>query len=272
MSRSLLVLAACCALLTACQPDLAAFAERHTRPEEREFARHYLSLIERRGVDSAFALVVPELQTPTTREQIEKASSFLAAHPVDAPQLIGVHINTMAGRRTVNLSWEYRSGEQWVLTNVAAQHQEAGSPRVVGFGVHPQERSMSELNRFTFRDRSPVHVIWLVAALLSPLVCIAAAIRIATATGMPKRWAWALASLVGLFTLSLNWTTGAVNVNIVSFTFLGAGITKAGSAAPWILTFSLPLPAILALQRYRSWRRAATAPVGAAFLGEKSTV
>jgi hypothetical protein len=269
LGRPLLASAVCCLLFAACQLDPASFAERHTKPEEREFARYYLELLERGRADSAFALVVPELQTAHTREQVAQVSSFLAAHPVDSLHMIGVHVNTTPGLRNVNLSWQYRSAGQWVLASVAAQHSAAGSRRVVGVNVHLAERSMTELNRFTVRDRSLLHIFWLLIAVLNPLICIATAIRTATAAGMPKRWGWAVASLVGVFTLTLDWTTGAVNVNPVAFTLLGAGFIRPGPAAPWMISISFPLGAALALRQYRAWRRAPR-PIDAASPSESA--
>lgn len=45
-----------------------------------------------------------------------------------------------------------------------------------------------------------------------------------------------------------------MNVNLLSVDLLSGEVVRAGPAAPWILTFALPIGAYFALRRYRQWR------------------
>jgi len=245
---------------TACEQNIESFAQRHTTAAERVFALDYLGLLQRGEIDSAFAALAPELKSPEARQQLAQISSMFAVHPVSRPELVGVQVNKAPGWRTVNRTWEYQSGSQWVVTNVQARYGDAGVT-VSGVNAHRLDQSLQSGNAFTVRDKSPVHIVWLVIALLIPSLCVFSALRIATAKGMPKRKRWIIASLVGVGRFSLNWSTGAINVNPVYVVLFGAGATRGGPAAPWIITLSVPLGALLALRRYRDWRRDHVAPL-----------
>lgn len=240
-------------LALACRADPVAFADRFTTPAERQFSLDYLALLESQRIDSAFALLIPELQSDTVRQQLVAVATILANHPLDSTSLIGVQLQSTAGTRFVNLSWEYPSHGQWIATNVAARYSPPTPARVAGFSAQLLVQSLRTLNRFTLQDRSVVHIVWLVAVIGMPLFCLTVAARVLTTRGMPKRWIWALVALVGVARFSLNWTTADVAVSPLYLTLFAAGATKAGPAAPWILSFALPLGAVLALVRYRRW-------------------
>jgi hypothetical protein len=249
-------------LLIGCRTDIEGFAERVTTPAERQFAADYLRVVQSQSIDSAYDLLVPELQTGEGRAQLVAVAALLAAHPPDSLILIGVQSNsTVGGVRTVNLSWEYRSGTRWFATNVAARYPShepfrAGGA-VYGFHVQPLDRSLRELNRFTLSNRSAAHCVWLVGVIALPIFCLGTALRLATARGLPKRWLWAVFALVGVSPLLLDWTTGHVTVRVLAVNLFAAGATKGGPAAPWILGVAFPLGAVLGLARYRRWRREA---------------
>jgi hypothetical protein len=58
---------------------------------------------------------------------------------------------------------------------------------------------------------------------------------------------WIIFILIGLAKLNLDWTTGQMGFRLIAFQIPGAGISKMGLYAPWILSVSVPLGAILFL-------------------------
>lgn len=244
----------CAFALSACQPQTPErFADRFTTVEEQEFADAYLRLMQHGAVDSAYALLIPELKKPGARDDLRQAAVVLATHPPVERELIGVQVNVQDGRRSVNLSWQYPTQGQWVLTNVAAVHS-SGSSQVYGIRAWVSPTSLTQMHDFTFRGKALRHYIWLGLLIINPLVCLYAAHRAIRARGLPKRWLWAFASLFGVFAFSLDWTTGAMSMNPFSFYVLGVAALRGGPAAPWIVTVSFPLGAMLLLGRYRAWR------------------
>ncbi|MDQ8030069.1 MAG: hypothetical protein REJ23_15190 [Brevundimonas sp.] len=107
-----------------------------------------------------------------------------------------------------------------------------------------------EAARFSLTDKSPVHYLMLVAAGLSVAFCLVSAV----VAGWRRRWLWMIGCLFGLGQVSVNWATGALAVHPIYVALLGAGFLKGlGATDPWIISVSLPLPAILfwALGKWR---------------------
>jgi hypothetical protein len=52
----------------------------------------------------------------------------------------------------------------------------------------------------------------------------------------------------------LNWTTGEVGVRNLLFLFFGGAVASAGPAAPWIVSFAVPIGAGIAYLRVWRWR------------------
>jgi hypothetical protein len=70
-----------------------------------------------------------------------------------------------------------------------------------------------------------------------------------TRTEMPRRWGWAAIALLGIGRFSINWTTGQTTESFLSFPVLIASIGRGDALSPWIVAFSFPLGAIVALLR-----------------------
>jgi len=56
---------------------------------------------------------------------------------------------------------------------------------------------------------------------------------------------WIIFILFGFVTFSLNWTTGEFEIQLISIKLFGVGIIKLGIIAPWIVSFSIPIGAII---------------------------
>jgi hypothetical protein len=109
-------------------------------------------------------------------------------------------------------------------------------------------------------NRSAAHYAWLLGVIVLPIFCLGTALRLATATGLPKRWLWAAFALIGVSPVLLDWETGQVTVRALAVNLFAAGATKGGPASPWIPGIAFPLGAVLGLARYRRWRRDARSP------------
>ena len=245
------------AFVAACATDLTSFANRYTTPAERAFPRLYLQLLADAHLDSALSLLAPELRTDTARSAMLKIATLLKDAHLDSMRLIGVNVSSFgAGNRDVNLTYEMPTSTagSWVTSNVATRR--AGpSVAVTGFSAYPIKGPLEILNRFTLSERSPAHYVWLALALLMPLVTITVAVYVARARGMPRRWLWVFASLIATPAFFINWTTGEVGFRSAWFLLFGGAATSAGPAAPWVVSFALPVGAGIAYLKVRRWRQ-----------------
>jgi hypothetical protein len=237
-------------------PDLDTFAREHTTPNERAFAKNYLRLLARAQIDSATALLAPDLRTDTVAEGLRVVSGLLRDADLDSLHLIGVNVFDNAGTqsRDVNLSYEVpATGTRWLSANVATRSTK-GHILVIGFSAHPLPGRLEEVHAFTLANKSFVHYVWLALAVLMPLVTIATVILVVRAKEMPRRWLWAVVALIASPAFTLNWTTGQSTLANNLFVLFGAAFGRPGAAAPWLLTFAMPIGALVAYLRVRAWR------------------
>ena len=255
-------------LVAACATDPGAFALRHTSPAERQFARAYLQLLADGGVDSAFRLLDPELRSDTALRALTGVAGILQHAQLDSMRVIGVNLNTAAGAdkwRAVNLTYEFPGASpQWIAANVATR-EHSGSVTVIGFSAYPLPGPLEGLNRFNLAGKSLGHYVVLMLAVLLPLLAIWVSVKLVRARGMPRRWLWAIAALVGSPVLALNWSTGQTSFSATWFLLLCASALKAGPGAPWVVSVAVPIGSGVSYLKLRAWRRAHVAdPVVAA--------
>jgi hypothetical protein len=254
MTERLTLVAIAAASLLACSG--ADMMRRFTPADADARSRAYLEQLKRGEIDSAAARLVPQLATPDARVELARIDSILGDADFDSSAIIGANINTFNGVRHTNLTYEFHSRAGWLLANVATVDT-AGSWLVEGVSARPLAKTLEEASRFTLTGKTWRHYLWLALAIVSLVLSLGAAVFLATRRGMPNRGWWALVSLVGVGSFSLDWTSGATGFRLVNVQLLGAGFVRLGPAAPWIITFAIPAGAFLALARYRRWHTTA---------------
>jgi hypothetical protein len=228
--------------------------ERFTPPEVDKRSREYLALFAAGQVDSASAKLVAPLRTADAAAELRKIAEVLRNTRFDSVWVIGANTNTVNGVRHVNLTYEFRSGSGLFLANVASVDS-AGTWFVEGVSARTIAEPLELAVQFTLKGKSALHYLWLLMIALCAATSIGSATFIASRRQMPKRWRWVLLSLVGIVAFHLNWTTGAFNIGLLQVQLAAAGFARAGTAAPWILSFAIPAGAFIALRKYSKWRK-----------------
>ena len=119
---------------------------------------------------------------------------------------------------------------------------------VQGFNVQVATFTQLNANDFGLTGKSAAQYAFLAFLITSPLLIAAALVKVLRTAGLRRKWLWCAVSVLGLGQLRMNWATGVVALNPVSFQFFGAGFSRALSGfAPWILTVALPIGAVLIL-------------------------
>jgi hypothetical protein len=136
---------------------------------------------------------------------------------------------------------------------VVLQRRE-GRLTVMGVHVNPTSQSLKALNRFTFEGKRDLHYLFVVLAICVPAFVIYALVVCFKTPMARRKRLWMLFVALGLVQFSLNWTTGEVGVQPISFLLLGAGYTQTGPVAPWVITVATPLGAIIFLTRRHKLR------------------
>jgi hypothetical protein len=256
---------ACTLFVAACgTPEIPQSAV----PEDADrAARAYLALLVAGETDSAARQLSLLPGRADVRSALAEVSVHLRGANLDSAHLIGAHTvhSTFVGgkrERRVSLSYELHAERGWRIATVNSRDS-AGVLRIEGFQVDTLPAPLAELNAFDLSGKPTLYYLWLVAAALASLTCVVAAVVVVRTRSMPRRWLWVVLSLVGLGKFSLNWTTAAVSVQPIAFQLLASGYQRAIPVGPWILSFSLPILAVVALARRRQWlRRSAAQSVG----------
>lgn len=218
--------------------------------------------------DALLAEAAPPLEdTATTRSQLAQAREALPrTTPPEGRTVSWRHETGTAGERYF-LQREYAFPNHVIATETVMTKGPDGRWRVVGFHFNGATAAEAKAMGFTLAGKSTLHLAVLAAAAAVPLFIL-------VTTGFAlyrRRWGWAILSLFGVMALQLNWTTGQWAFQPIHFNLLGAGFMKSGSAfAPWILTVSLPLAALLFWGLGKHRRRPAKAKPDANPSGESA--
>jgi len=226
--------------------------------DEANFAKQHIDLIRSGDLDAVIAQLDRKIVTNDTRSQIEQLADLLPHEASTDIQTVGSHVTTGPQGRSAALTFQYEFADAWYLVAVWLRRS-AGELLVTGVNVQPLEVPLQEMNAFGIDRRGVLGYLFMFCMVVVPLFCIAAFVT-CLRTPIPKRkWLWALFTLLGFGTVSMNWTTGEVGYSILSIQLLGAGFAKAGLYAPWVVSFAAPLGAIVFLTRRSEWLAAVPA-------------
>jgi hypothetical protein len=239
--------------------------EKFAPPGHDQFAREYIASLRSGDYDRAVNALVPQLmKVPGVRDSLIVVVKRIPPGG-DSLRLVGA--NWIWKKRfdggelkQSQLTYEYHAPSGWGLVTVGVI-EELGIRFVTEFRGDTYSRSQAAINAFSFAGKTPVHYFVLLLAIASMVTCFAHAIA-AALMPMPRRWLWALLSLVCGSGLVLNWTTGQVQFALLTLNFFGAGFQRSGDS-PWFVLASVPLGAMLTAARLQAFRKKAAAAIPA---------
>ena len=238
-----LLLIASLLFLSACNP--ATMIEDFADDEKELAAREYIQRLIDGDTAALAAEVDPSLQSPDLIARLENVRSFLPKEPPTTTNLIGYFVHKTGTDTQYNVTFQFGYGSKWVLANAAWKEPHNCRRLIVGLNAQALPQSLQEINAFSFKRAGLQHYLFLTAVVLIPLFTVVTLI-VCILTKLPKRkWLWILCILIGVTKISLNWTTGQVGIALMFLQLGGAGASAASVYSPWILSFSIPLGAIL---------------------------
>lgn len=219
-------------------------ADKLVPQKESEFAQEYLQKLQSKEFDYVKKYIDPSIENQVTDKKLQDIANHFPEGDLISTELIGSQVNQFNSRWQGNFSFEYQFANGWAVANAVVKKSN-DELTVVGFNVYQTEASQKELNKFTLAGKSLLQYVVLVmamAALLFTLVTIYFCIR----TPIPRRkWLWVFFILIGIGSISVNWTTGQWNFQILNFRLFSAGIISSGPFSPWTISASIPVGAIL---------------------------
>lgn len=230
--------------LTACNPNIDF---KNIVPEHIDkFATEFISQIRIGNIDSCYNLMSSEMQKEKGKESLNKSYMYIKDISLDSFRIIDAKKTSLFGKNGFTNYWieyEYKLRDQFLYVTYGIKEQN-NNLKITAFEGMESDIPLSKVHSFTLNHKGFSHYLFLFFAILIPifiLVTIVFAIR----AKLNRKWLWIIGITLGLMKFSINWTTGQISFSIINFTILGAGLSKSGIVSPWILSFSLPIIAVL---------------------------
>jgi hypothetical protein len=119
-----------------------------------------------------------------------------------------------ASSRTATIAIEYTFPDSRWMVASATLSGDPGSFRILAFNVEPIPAPLAELNSFTFKGKSFSHYVFLLLTLCAFGISVYAFVRCIRTPGIRRKWLWATFTLIGLVAFTINWSSGAVSVDV----------------------------------------------------------
>jgi hypothetical protein len=248
--RARLAMLSVVAVLLACN---ALSVEKIATPEGDARARAVLRSFVAGERDSVLAHARFGDDSAAIATGLAQLDSVLLGRRVDSVVLMGANRFSSSASTRLTLSYEMHSERGWLAAAVTTLDS-AGSWALLGVNAETLRGELRDVNAFDMSGRGLTQWAGLALVGLCAIFTLGVAVFLATRSRYPKRWRWVLASLVGVGAVSINWTTGDVGSRLFTVQLLAASAVRPSEFAPWILSFSFPVGAIVALDRYRRWR------------------
>lgn len=215
-------------------------------PVKEKVALGYIDELMAGRAERIIADLDPSLRTEDIGARFDQMHSLFPSGAPTSRELVGYQWQKNPGTPTqYNLTYQYGFGGKWLMVNVAFREPASGSRVVYGMHVVPLPASLQETNCFTFSEKGMANYVFFAAAMVIPLFVIGTLV-VCVRTPIPRRkWLWVVFILLGFVQFSLDWTSGQWGIQPIAFQICGASFMRSCDYAPWILSFSLPIGAIV---------------------------
>jgi hypothetical protein len=219
-------------------------ADKLIPKEESQFAQNYLQKLQSKDFEYVRKYVDKSIESEVTDQKLTEISAYFPTGSLISTEIIGSQVNVLNSQWQGNFTFEYQFSDGWSVANVVLKKINE-TVSVVGFNVYRTMASQKEINKFSFNGKSAIQFMVFAMAVVSAIFVLVTA-YFCIRTPIPKRkWLWVLFILVGVGSISVNWTTGQYGVQPLYVMLFSAAAISAGPFAPWIISTSLPIGAII---------------------------
>lgn len=220
---------------------------------EAAYAKNFLERVQAKDLTFVKEQLDASLIEKINEQNIAEFANYFPSGKLLSTDLIGSQVNIINDAWQGNFTYEYHFEQGWALANAVVNRKD-NKLSVIGFNVYQTKASQKEINKFALADKSILHYLMLLCAVLIPVfivITLVACIK----TPIPRRkWLWIIFILGGISTFSINWTTGEYGFKLIQYQLLGSGVFTASEYAPWIIVAGFPLGAILFWFKREKWR------------------
>ena len=228
--------------ISSCSND--EISEKFIPKKESEFAKAYLLKIRERDFGYVNSMLSPELAGQVNDELLTEMAEYFREGEPKSVKIVGSQVNVFNGNWQGNFTFEYEFESGWNLANTALRKTDEGF-EVIGLNVYQTEKSQSEIHAFSLSSKSILQYVVLFFSAVIPLFILVSLVVCLKTPIQSKKWLWVIFVLFGVGAIQVNWTSGLYAVEVLGVYLFGASATSAGPAAPWVISCSFPLGAIV---------------------------
>lgn len=211
--------------------------------EESSFAKDYLDQLRLKNYEYIMSQMHPELLEKVTTEELDKLSGFFPKGEPKSTEIMGSNVREFNGVWSANFSFESQFNDGWSISSVSMTKKDE-KILVTGVNVYQTSESQKVINAFSNAELSFSKLLILALTFITPIFMLITCVFVYR-TPIEKKWRWYILSFVGFGTMTMNWTTGQIVTKIATIKLLGFGASAASEFAPIILTFTVPIGAIV---------------------------
>ena len=216
------------------------------------FSQQHLALYSAGDTDAIIEQLSGKVRGPGIEDTIAQVVEYVPAGEHIGVELIGYFRRSGPDTDVATLSFQYEFPDTWLTASVQLDVSELPY-RVLAVNVNKLPTSLQELHAFRLFGNGIQGVIVVFFCVAIPIFCLVSFV-FCLRTPIPKRkWLWAIFTLCGLGSVTMNWTTGEIGQQLLSLQLLGSGIQRGGLYGPWLLSFAMPFGAIAFWARRKEW-------------------
>lgn len=215
-----------------------------------EFARHFIGNVISGKIDSSFTEINSSILNDTVKQYITNAYRNINAAQVTSYRVVGLNWTSkiLSSQKLTfyRLGYEYTLDNRNILFTTTVQKDD-NKYSIVAFNGQFLPAPLSELTKFTLHNKSIKQYVFLLFVILIPIfILISLIVMLTRKLSTKKKIIWALIILlISLPRFLINWNTGQIDFNLLYINILGAGVSRPTLYSAWILTFNIPIGAIL---------------------------
>ncbi|MGF1758846.1 hypothetical protein L4D76_13065 [Photobacterium sagamiensis] len=234
--------------ITACSYKL----DESSIPPESQDAIDYMQLLIDNDIENFRSNFNSELFSTVTEEELHRVTAFIPGGELLSTKVISWNIRTVNSVWHGNFTLEYQFTSGWAVAQVSLDRI-GGNTVLNAFRFTPTKASLEELNSFSAVTPTLDRILIVILTFASPIFMVITCYSVYK-TPMPvKKWKWYLLSFLGFGAVTMNWTTGVINFQLLTVQLVGFGAGTGTQYAPWMFKFTVPVSAMIFWMRRKKY-------------------
>jgi hypothetical protein len=179
-------------------------------------------------------------------EFIKIVTQYMSNESPKNVKLVGLNEKTLVGQhaKIIQASLQYQLKEKWILVTIRF-YQKNNAMQIIGIDVAKLINSLENINNVNFYHLTILQFILLSVTVIIPIFILSALVLCIRTPNLSRKWLWSAFILFGWMGFHFDWTAQSFAISPIGLQLLGSGYFRASCYSPLILSFSIPIGAIV---------------------------